>query len=198
MVTPLARIRLVSNRSDAGEETGLIHAQRRGITKLWSLLLLGCTVSAWSTRARWARARSPRGRRDRDCVSQPCGFDISSACNMDKKPPWRKTSEEQHRRERKVRRNEERQSIQIKGLQSHNKESNRTRLRGSAPDLAGGRARALWTLYGTVFGFRLPTPLGGDCRHCLCCQHYGEVEAGTKPTGRARVLTTISSISSSI
>ena len=43
------------------------------------------------------------------------------ACNMDKKPPWRKTSEEQRRRERKVRRDEERQSIQIKGLQSHNK-----------------------------------------------------------------------------
>ena len=30
----------------------------------------------------------------------------------------------------------------------------------SAPDLAGDRARALWTLYGTVFGFRLPGPLG--------------------------------------
>jgi hypothetical protein len=40
------------------------------------------------------------------------------------------------------------------------KESTQTRLRGPAPDLAGGRARALWTLYGPVFGFRLPTPLG--------------------------------------
>ena len=69
------------------------------------------------------------------------------------------------------------------------KESTRTRLRGPAPDLAGGRARALWTLYGPVFGFRLPTPLGGECRPCLCCPHYGEVGAGTKPTGRARVVT---------
>ena len=155
MVTPLARIRLVSNRSDAGEETGLIHAQRRGITKLWSLLLLGCTVSAWSTRARWARARSPRGRRDRDCVSQPCGFDISSACNMDKKPQWRKTSEEQHRRERKVRRNEERQSIQIKGRQSHNKESNRTRLRKCSGSCGRPCSCALDSLWDSLW---LPSP----------------------------------------
>ena len=108
---------------------------------------------------------------------------------MDKKPPWRKTSEEQRRRERKVRRNEQRQSIQIKGLQSHNK---RKVLKPDSEDQLRILREAVLVrsgLSGPVFGFRLPTPLGGDCRPCLCCPHYGEVGAGTKPTGRARVVT---------